>query len=74
VGGAGGRGAPGGGGLGGHSLGIAYTGTLPSYEPTDVTLTVASTPAGGGIGATDAVLGQAGDGDPGLAVPTQTFD
>ena len=73
-GGSGGRGAPGGGGLGGHSLGIAFTGTAPSYEPTDVTISVASTSAAGGIGATDGVLGKAGDGDPGLALEAQSFD
>jgi len=70
LGGTGGPGGPGGGGLGGHSLGIAYTGTAPTEDA--VTITFAAAGAGGIGGTSGSVEG--GKGDDGKASERLSFD
>ncbi|MBW2458293.1 MAG: hypothetical protein JRI68_27570, partial [Deltaproteobacteria bacterium] len=64
----GGDGAPGGGGLGGHSLGIAYQGGLPDTAGITFDLGAAGTGGPGGAGGTTGT-----NADDGLAAETLHF-
>ncbi len=73
LGGAGGKGGTagnGGGGRGGHAIAIAYVGTKPTGGAPDMTNASAGD---GGLGGDNQTAAPGGQGDPGIAEPSQSF-